>query len=221
MHWIDWLIVCVPLLAVAFIGYRTQRYVKGVSGFLTAGRVAGRYVICVAGAEASMGLISLVAMFEAYYRSGFAYSFWSAIAAPIGIIMGLTGYCVYRFRETRAMTLGQFLEIRYNRAFRIFAAVLQSISGIINYALFPAVGARFLVYFCDLPLEVTVGGWVFPTFALVMALFLAIAVFVATAGGQITIMTTDCVQGILSYPLYAIIVGFIVFRLAISGFPNV
>lgn len=104
MHWIDWLIVSVPLLAVAFIGYRTQRYVKGVSDFLTAGRVAGRYVICVAGAEASMGLISLVAMFEAYYRSGFAYGSWGAIAAPIGMVMGLTGYCVCRFMETRAMT---------------------------------------------------------------------------------------------------------------------
>ena len=39
MHWIDWLIVAVPLVVVTWLGLRTQRYVKGVSDFLTAGRV--------------------------------------------------------------------------------------------------------------------------------------------------------------------------------------
>jgi len=212
MHWIDWIIVCVPLMVVLGIGLKSQRYVKGVSDFLTAGRVAGRYVVCVASGEAGMGLISLVAVYEAMYKSGFAYNFWQQMLIPIGMIMALTGYCTYRFRETRAMTMGQFLEIRYNRPFRILAASLQSTSGILNYALFPAVGARFLIYFCDLPLQISLGGWVFPTFALVMALFLSLAVLVACLGGQITIMVTDCVQGLISYPLYALIVGYILLR---------
>ena len=209
MHWIDWLIVLVPLFIVVYIGLRTQRHVKGVADFLTAGRIAGRYVLCVSGGEAAMGLISLVAVYESYYQSGFAYGFWGAIASPIFIILGLTGYCVYRFRETRAMTVGQFLEIRYSRKFRIFAGVLQSVSGVINYALFPAVGARFLVYFCGLPVETGICGLVFPTFALLMAAFLGLAVLVATKGGQITIMVTNCVQGLLSYPIYVVIVVFI------------
>ncbi len=55
MHWIDWLIVLLPLALVAWVGIKTQKYVKGVSDFLSAGRVAGRYVVCVAGGEAAMG----------------------------------------------------------------------------------------------------------------------------------------------------------------------
>ncbi len=210
MHPIDWLIVLCPLVLVAWIGLRTQKYVKGVSDFLSAGRVAGRYVVAVAGGEAAMGLISLVAIFEMYYKSGLAYSFWGALAVPIGIIFLLTGFCIYRYRESRAMTMGQFFEMRYNRPFRIYAGILQAISGVINYAIFPAVGARFLVYFCDLPLTVCLfGAWTIPTFMIIMAIFLTVAVFIVTMGGQITIMTTDCIQGILSYPLYAIVVIFL------------
>ncbi len=212
MSWIDWVIVCIPLMMVIGIGIKSQKYIKGVADFLTAGRVAGRYVVCVAAGEAGMGLISLVAIYEAMYNSGFAYNFWQQIVLPIGMIMGLTGYCTYRFRETRAMTMGQFLEIRYSRKFRILAACLQSCSGVLNYALFPAVGARFLIYFCDIPVYVNIAGWMVPSFALVMAFFLSLAVFVACMGGQITIMVTDCVQGLLSYPMYAIIVGYIIWR---------
>ena len=168
MHWIDWVITCVPIMVVMIIGWRTHRYMTGVADFLTAGRVAGRYVVSVAGGEAAMGLVSLVALFEVYYNSGFAFQFWHGISAPIGLFLGLSGYCVYRFRETRAMTMGQFFEMRYSRKFRIFAAMLQVISGVINYAIFPAVSARFLVYYCDLPQHFDFLGMTWSSFHLVL-----------------------------------------------------
>ncbi|NMA44153.1 MAG: sodium:panthothenate symporter, partial [Oligosphaeraceae bacterium] len=132
MFWLDWILIWIPLAMVVWIALKSQRYVKGVADFLAAGRVGGRYVICVASGEAAMGLISAVAIMEMYYQCGFAISFWSTLTAPISLIMGLTGFCIYRFRETRALTMGQFFEMRYSRSLRTTAAVIQSISGIVN-----------------------------------------------------------------------------------------
>lgn len=212
MYWLDWIIIFIPLVVVLIIGLKAQKYVKTVADFLAAGRVAGRYVICVASGEAGMGLISLVAIWEMYYKCGFAVGFWGSISAPLGLFLSLTGYCTYRYRETRAMTMGQFFEMRYNRPFRIYAAFLQSISGVVNYAIFPAVGARCIMYFLNLPPHINIGGWNFPTFGLLMLVFLSIAVWIITQGGQITIMVTDCVQGLISYPFYAIICIYIFYK---------
>src|ERR1035437_3798089 len=102
MRWVDWAIVSISLFVVLYIGLKSRRYIKGVSDFLTAGRVAGRYVIAVSSGEAGMGLISLVAIWEMYYTCGFAVGFWGTISAPIGIIMGLTGAEITRLNSSHA-----------------------------------------------------------------------------------------------------------------------
>ena len=61
LHAVDWMIVLVPLGLVLLIAVRTQRYVRGVSDFLAAGRCAGRYLVCNAAGEAGMGAITVVA----------------------------------------------------------------------------------------------------------------------------------------------------------------
>ena len=212
MNWIDWILFAIPIAIVIAAAVKAQRYVHGVADFLSAGRIANRYVLCVADGEAGFGLVTLVGCLEAYYNSGFAYSFWNSVLTPIGLVLGLVGFATYRFRETRAMTLGQFFEMRYNRSFRMTASAIQLLSGFLNYAIFPAVSARFLMYFMHLPVSFGLFGFRISTFATIMALALALACFIACAGGQITIMVTDCIQGILNYPIYLLVVAYLLFR---------
>ena len=40
MHWIDWVIVCLPPLIACLIACRMQRYVKSVADFPAAGHPA-------------------------------------------------------------------------------------------------------------------------------------------------------------------------------------
>ena len=83
---------------------------------------------------------------------------------------------------------------------------LAFLSGILNYGIFPAVSARFFIYFLNLPLTVQVGPFAFSTFALLMFCYLSVTVFLVTIGGQVTLMVTDCVEGLLSHLIYIVIV---------------
>ena len=125
MSWIDWLIVLIPVTFVYCMGLYSRRYVRSVADFLSAGRVCGRYVINVGDIANALSILGIVSMIEINYTTGFGMNFWANMLAPMSVFMGLSGYCSYRFRETKAMSLGQFLEMRYSRKLRIFASALR------------------------------------------------------------------------------------------------
>ncbi len=195
MHMLDWAILLGALGLLAFICWWASRLTKSVADFLAANRLAGRYLLAVGQGMAGLGAITIAANFEKYYQAGFAASWWVQMVVPITLIITLTGFVIYRYRETRAMTMAQFFEMRYSKRFRIFAGMLTWLSGILNYGIFPAVSARFLIYFTGLPSTVEVAGFSVSTFALVMGILLTVAVCMAVFGGQISIMVTDMVQG--------------------------
>lgn len=205
MMWLDWLIVAIPLVAIVIIGFMAEHYVRNVSDFLAGGRQAGRYLLTVCDGTAGMGLISVVGLFEQKYRAGYGLDFWGNLSMLVSLAMTLTGFVSYRFRETRAMTMPEFFQMRYSRGFRILAGILAFVSGLINYALFPAVGGRFMIYYCGLPFQVHCLGVTISTYGLVMAVALIVALAIVLAGGQLTTMVTDCCQGIFAYFGYAVI----------------
>ena len=216
MRWFDWLILLLPVCFVLYMGFHSRRYIRGVADFLSAGRLCGRYVICVADMANALSIIGLIAFVEISYKTGFALNFWYNLTAPVTIFMGLTGFCFYRFRETKAMSLGQFLEMRYNRTFRIFAAGLRSISEMLANMIMPAVGARFFIYFLGLPTEVPIFGHPFPTFMLLTFLILTIAVSLICMGGTLAVVITDTIQGMFCYPLLIVFVVFVLCKFSWS-----
>ncbi|WP_269522144.1 sodium:solute symporter family protein [Coraliomargarita parva] len=209
MHWIDWIIALAPVFLVLGLAIYSRKYVRGVVDFLAAGRVAGRYVISAGDLTAGLSVITLVALVESKYQVGYALSFWEYLTVPVGIIMGLTGFCVYRFRETRSLSIGQFLEMRYSRSLRIVAATLRTLSEMITNAIGPAVAVNFFIYFLGLPHTVTILGMALPTFGLLVGLSLCVCMVVIWPGGRISLLISDAIQGLMCYPIFVVIAGYV------------
>ncbi|EIP96559.1 Na+/panthothenate symporter [Opitutaceae bacterium TAV1] len=212
MHWIDWLITIVPMIPILWMAIHCRKYVRGVADYLAAGRVAGRYVIAVGDLTAGLGVITLVALCEQKYQVGYAISFWDYMVIPVGIVMGLTGYCTYRFRETRSLSFGQFIEMRYNRPLRVTAAVIRTTSEMLTNAIGPAIAANFFIYYIGLPHKIMIMGVNMPTFAILCAIVLATCLCILWPGGRIALLVTDAFQSIICYPIFVVIAGYIFFK---------
>ena len=206
LTWIDWGIVLAVLAFVVGAVALSKPLMRSVSDFLAAGRTGGRYLISLSQGTASLGAITIVGMFEMNYIAGFCMRWWEMIMAVVVVGISVSGWVLYRFRQTRALTMAQFFEVRYSRNFRVFAGALAFASGIINFGIFPAVSARFFIYFCGLPRTIDILGLEVSTFALVMIVILWIPLYFIFSGGQIAVMITDFVQGILVNGVFILIV---------------
>ena len=196
---VDWAIVAMFVTALAASAWSMRRFARSVSGFLSANRLAGRYLLTVSYNMAQVGVITLVWYFQLGYDVGFTQYWWGYLEGPSLVVLAATGWVIYRFRETRAMTLAQFFEMRYSRRFRVFSGVVAFISGILNYAIFPGVTARFFVAMLGLPDQFGFLGATVPTFPAVMAVLLAFAVFMVFAGGMLAVLVTDFFQGVFCF----------------------
>ena len=192
LSFIDWLIVLAALGGMIYSVSMTKGLMKSVTDFLSAGRTAGRYVISVSSGVAGLGAISIVMFLEMGYVAGFSLSWWGLSQGIIILAITMSGWVIYRFRSTRCLTLAQFFEKRYSRNFRIFAGIVAFFAGIINFGIFPAVGAQFFINYCGLP-DSFMG---IPVYPLVMILLLGVALYFVYTGGQIAVIIADFFQGV-------------------------
>ena len=192
LAFIDWLVVIIVLGGMVYSVSMTKGLMQSVTDFLSAGRTAGRYVISVSSGVAGLGAISIVMFLEVGYIAGFSLSWWGLSQGIIILAITMSGWVIYRFRMTRSLTLAEFFEKRYSRNFRIFAGIIAFFAGIINFGIFPAVGAQFFINFCGLP-DSLLG---IPMYPLVMIILLSIALYFVYTGGQIAVIIADFFQGV-------------------------
>ena len=206
---LDWGIVVALVVVLAVAAIACNRFARTVSGFLAAERCAGRYLIAVSYGMAQLGVISLVWFWQQYYDVAFTSIWWGFMEGPALIIIALSGWVVYRFRETRSLTMAQFFEVRYSRRFRVFAGFVAFIAGIINYGIFPAVAARFFIALCGFPENVSIAGMEISTFATIMLLLLGTALFFVFLGGQVAVILTDFIQGTFGQVVFLIVIVYL------------
>ena len=216
MSIIDWMcIVC--LLAVLFVTtFFTKRYVRSVADYLAANRCAGRYLLTVSTGVGAMGAITIIACFEGVFVGGLTNGWWSMADGLVVSLVMISGWILYRFRQTRALTLAQFLEMRYSRRFRIFAGFICWISGIINFGIFPAVGAQFFLAVLNIPMNTVWFG--LSAYIWFLLFLIGISYLFALWGGQITVMVTDFLQGVFCNVMMVIIV---IVSIGIIGIPTI
>lgn len=195
--------MAVPMLLVACIVAYSHRYTHTVADFISGGRCAERYLLAVA---TNTGAIVFVALFEVTSKSGFVLNWWNYITPIVLLVVGIYGFVGYRMRETRVLTLAQFLEIRYSKSFRVFAGVLGAISGLACDGIIAAIEARFFVYFFGLPEHFTIGSHVILTYIPLMGIFLAIAAGMSLFGGFVAIMLIDCIEGIIAQVFFLLLI---------------
>ena len=196
MHSLDWTILAVAIFGLVAACVAAGRLMGGVSDYLVASRCAGRYLLTLSEGVAGLGAITIVGTFEVFYNAGFVPVWWGYFLAPLGLFIALSGFVIYRYRQTRAMTMAEFVETRYSRRFRLFFGGATFLSGVINYGIFPAVTVRCFMQFCGLPDSVALGGFDLPLFPTLMALELSIAIALVWLGGQITILVSDYLQAV-------------------------
>jgi len=207
MSIIDWIILFTLFAALMSIGFVCKKLIKGIADFLVAGRSVGRYLGLGSGSLVGFGAVSTLAIWQMIYKSGFVGSWFWSFQFPLAIFIALTGFAICRFRQTRAMTIPQMLEMRFSKSLRVFSGLLIFVSGVINMGVFPAIGARFFVYFCGLPQTITIMGGDVATYIPVMLVLVAAAVVICFLGGQVTLVITDFFQNIfVNFTLVAIVI---------------
>ena len=209
LSFIDWMIVVIVLCGMIYSVSMTKGLMKSVSDFLSAGRTAGRYVISISSGVAGLGAISIVMFLEMGYVAGFSLSWWGLSQGIILLAITMSGWVIYRFRMTRSLTLAQFFEKRYSRKFRIFAGMVAFFAGLINFGIFPAVGAQFFINFCGLP-DSFLG---IPMYPLVMIVLLGIALYFVYTGGQIAVIIADFFQGVFVTIVLFIVTLYLLFTI--------
>ncbi len=186
----DWGIVAAYLVASLIVGILVKDRVHGMASYIGAGRAVGTRLGIAAMAGTEMGLITIMYSAQKGFVGGFAAFHIAVASGVVALVVGLTGFMVYRLRELRVLTIPEFYERRFGRRTRILGGFMLAFGGILNMGLFLKVGSMFIVGITGMS---ETGG----ALKLVMVGLLTLVLVYTVLGGMISVMITDYIQFVI------------------------
>ncbi|HNT35963.1 MAG TPA: sodium:solute symporter family protein [bacterium] len=184
---LDWGIVVIYLLASLIIGVFSNRFIKGISGYIIAGRSLGTALAVATMTGTELGLITVMYSAQKGFTGGFAAFHIAVICLIVTFFVGLSGFIVARLRESQVMTIPEYYEQRFGRRTRILGGILLAFGGILNMGLFLKVGSMFVVGVTGMD---PTGGLLTAVMVTLIALVLAYTIL----GGMVSVVVTDYFQ---------------------------
>lgn len=184
---LDWFIVAAYILFSFVIGWMMKKYIHSMDDYIGAGRAVGTRLGIATMTGTEMGLITVMYNAQNGYTGGFASFHIALAAALVTLLVGVTGFIVYRLREFNVLTIPEYYEKRFGPKVRIIGGVMLTLGGVLNMGLFLKVGSMFIVGITGM----SATGWALPT---VMTILLALVLAYTVMGGMISVIITDYVQ---------------------------
>lgn len=182
---VDGSIVGLYLLGTMIAGLWVRKYVHRVEDFLVAGREMNLYLGIASLAATEFGVITCMYAAQGGYTQGFAGALPGVCQAVAMFVIGSTGFCVNRLRDSGAMTLPELFEKRFGRLVRWLSGVVIVAGGLLNMGVFLKIGGQFLCLATGMDL----GNLVM----IMTALLIMVAVY-TILGGMLSVLVTDFLQ---------------------------
>jgi len=210
---LDWGIVALYLTSSIAIGIWANRYVGNLSDYLVAGRTLRLRLALASMTGTELGLVTVMYMSELGFTQQYASLYLALLETAAMLLFGLTGFVVYRLRQTAVMTVPEFYEQRYSQGVRVVGGVMMVLAGILNMGMFLKAGSQFLTAISGLQDELYL-KWI-------MTGLLALVLFYTVLGGMVSVVITDLIQFFVLGTGMLLIVGFVVWNVGFDGFSAV
>ena len=203
LHPVDVVVIVVYLLILVVIGLISAGSVKNTGDFFVGGRRFGKIMMALLGFGTSVHADNVVGVVSKSYQVGLAGIWYEWLWLMLTPFYWITAPII---RRIRVVTTADYFLKRYNRSIATLYAVMGIIIMMLTIGIMLLASGRIV--------EAVTGGAV-PYFAAVLAIT---AMFVAygIAGGLVSAIYTDSIQGALTVILSFIILPFALAR--IGGF---
>jgi solute:Na+ symporter, SSS family len=215
---IDWAIIGAFLVGFLALAIYINSRCRSVADYLVSARKVRMWLGIGAGIAGEIGLVSIAAMCQQGYLHGFSFTLIIILSTVITLpLFGIFGFGIERFRASKAMSVPQYLEMRYSRRLRVITGITNTVAGVLQMCIFPIVGASFLQVLIDAPETVRLLGGEVQTTWVIMALLLLCNIVFTYFGGYVTLTVSNFFMMILIMGLMTWLLGHV---LSVVGLQN-